>query len=149
MAGSELKTKPTEVTVERFVAGLPDERRRDEAKALDALYRRVTGLEPKMWGPSIVGYGSYHYRYESGREGDAAAAGFAPRKAATVVYLNDGVGAHAEDLERLGPHTTGVGCLYLKDLEQVDLAVLERIVARSWQTLTRGTYTNRAREGGR
>ena len=113
-----------------------------------ALMERVTGVEPVLWGTAI-GFGSYHYRYESGREGDAAAAAFAPRKAATVVYLMDGVGAHEHELGRLGPHTTGVGCLYLKDLEQVDLKVLERIVAKSWRTLTRDTYTLRAREGGR
>ena len=110
-----------------------------------ALMRRVTGTDPEMWGTAI-GFGSYHYRYESGREGDAAAVSFAPRKAALVVYLLDGVGAHEERLERLGPHTTGVGCLYLKDLEKVDLAVLEDIVTTSWRTLTAGTYTKRARE---
>jgi hypothetical protein len=125
----------------------PEKRQRD-ARTMLALMRRVTGTEPTLWG-TAVGFGSYHYRYESGREGDAAAVSFAPRKAALVVYLLDGVGAHEDRLARLGPHTTGVGCLYLKDLERVDLGVLEEIVTSSWRTLTAATYTKRAREGGR
>jgi hypothetical protein len=125
----------------------PPKRQRD-ARTILALMQRVTGSEPVLWG-STVGFGSYHYRYESGREGDAAAVSFAPRKAALVIYLLDGVGAHEKRLATLGPHTTGVGCLYLKDLEDVDLRVLEDIVASSWRTLTAGTYTKRAREGGR
>ena len=132
----------------RFLAAVTPAKRQRDAHTMLALMERVTGVEPVLWGTAI-GFGSYHYRYESGREGDAAAAAFAPRKAATVVYLMDGVGAHEHDLGRLGPHTTGVGCLYLKDLEQVDLKVLERIVATSWRTLTRDTYTLRARDGGR
>ena len=102
-----------------------------------------------MWGSSIVGYGTYHYRYESGREGDAPAAGFSPRKAATTVYLADGVAAYTALLERLGPHKTSVGCVYIKDLSEVDLDVLGQIIAQSYATLTQGTYTKRAREGGR
>jgi hypothetical protein len=111
------------------------------------LMRRATGEEPRMWG-SIVGFGEYHYRYSSGREGDSPAAGFAARRAATTVYASDGVGAHAELLEQLGRHTTGVGCIYIKDLGAVDLTVLETIVSRSYAALTAGTYTKRAREGG-
>jgi hypothetical protein len=111
------------------------------------LMARATGQSPRISG-KMVGFGTYHYRYDSGREGDAPAAGFAARREATVVYLGDGVGAHADELERLGPHTTGVGCVYLKDLDDADLAVLESIVASSYATLTRGTYTGRAREGG-
>ncbi|WP_460704886.1 DUF1801 domain-containing protein [Myceligenerans halotolerans] len=124
----------------------PAKRRRD-AETLLALFGRATQEEPVLWS-SIVGYGSYHYRYDSGREGDAPAAGFAPRKAASVVYLSDGVGAYADLLDELGPHSTGVGCLYLKDLETVHLDVLERIVRRSYTALMAGTYTQRAREGG-
>lgn len=124
----------------------PAKRRRD-AETLLPLFARATGEQPEMWS-SIVGYGTYHYRYESGREGDAPAAGFASRKAATVVYLGDGIGSHADLLAELGPHETGVGCLYLKDLEGIRLEVLERIVARSYATLTDGTYTQRARESG-
>ena len=97
-----------------------------------------------MWGPSIIGFGQYHYRYDSGREGDGPAASFSPRKAATTIYLPDGSGAYADRLSRLGPHTTGVGCLYLKDLATVDLGVLEEIVAESYRTVTSGTYGSRA-----
>jgi hypothetical protein len=140
MAGSELKTKPTEVTVEQFVARLPDERRREEAQALDAIYRRVTGLEPKMWGPSIVGYGSYHYRYDSGRTGTMCKAGFSPRKAALTLYLVDDHGDRQADANalfaRLGPHSRGKSCLYVKQLGKVDLGVLEDLVALSWSLMS-------------
>lgn len=122
--------------------------RRRDAETMIPLMRRATGQEPQMWG-SIVGFGRYHYEYQSGRQGDASAAGFAARSVATTVYVSDGVGAHADLLERLGPHTTGVSCIYLKDLSAVDQEVLEAIVARSYRALTEGTYRMRAREGGR
>jgi hypothetical protein len=118
--------------------------RRRDAETLLELMGRVTGESARMWGSSIVGFGQYHYHYQSGRQGDGPAASFSPRKAATTIYLPDGVGAYVEELGRLGPHTTGVGCLYLKDLAQVDLGVLEKIVSESYQTVTAGTYTNRA-----
>jgi hypothetical protein len=124
----------------------PDKRRRDAEKLLE-LMGRVTGEAPRLWG-SIIGFGRYHYKYKSGREGDAPAAGFSPRKAATTIYLPDGIGRHGEKLDQLGPHTTGVGCLYIKDLDKIDLAVLEAIVAESYRTLTADTYRLRAREGG-
>lgn len=130
-----------------IAAVTPAVRRRD-AEALVALMGEVTGLEPELWTGRIVGFGEYHYRYDSGREGDSPAVGFAPRSAATTVYLPDGVGAHEEALGRLGPHTTGVGCLYLKRLDDVDLDVLREIVAASYRTLTDGTYGKRARDGG-
>lgn len=124
----------------------PPGRRRDAATLLE-LMRRVTGVEPRMFGTAIVGFGEYHYKYATGTEGDAPAAAFSPRKAASVVYLNDGISAHENLLGRLGPHTTGVGCLYLKDVAVVDLGVLEEIVRRSYATLTGGTYGKRAAEG--
>jgi hypothetical protein len=133
--------------VRAHVDSIPSQVRRRDATTMIGLMQRATGLEPRLWG-SIIGFGGYHYKYASGREGDAPAAGFAPRKAATVVYLSDGVGAHAEALDRLGPHTAGVGCVYIKDLAAVDVAVLEDMVAKSFATLTGGTYTKRAREGG-
>jgi Domain of unknown function (DU1801) len=122
--------------------------RRRDADTLLELMTRATGQPAHMWGSSIIGFGTYHYKYASGREGDAPAAGFSPRRAATTIYINDGIGAHPELLERLGPHTTGVGCLYVKDLAQVDLAVLEELVVSSYSALTDGTYGQRAREGG-
>ena len=136
---AELKTKATEVGVEDFIAGLPDERRRDEARALDAVYRRVTGLEPKMWGPSIVGYGSYDYRYDSGRTGTICKAGFSPRKAALTLYLAGDYGLQQPEgdalFARLGKHSTGKACLYVKRLDQVDLAALEGLIALSWERM--------------
>jgi len=112
------------------------------------LMARATGQSPQVYYGTGVGYGQYHYKYKSGREGDAPAAGFAPRKAAMVVYLGDGIGRYEEQLKQLGPHTTGVVCLYLKDLEKIDLAVLEAMVTESYRTLTNQTYGLRAREGG-
>ena len=139
------------LTIDRDVEQLlsrvvPAKRKRDARTMLD-LMARVTG-EPPVVSATAIGFGTYHYRYASGREGDAAAAGFAPRNNALVVYVLDGVGAHADLLERLGPHATGVGCIYIKDLELVDLSILEQIVNDSYATLTAGTYTLRAREAG-
>jgi Domain of unknown function (DU1801) len=123
----------------------PEKRRRD-AQTLLELMGRVTGESPQLWR-GMIGFGQYHYRYPSGREGDAPAAGFAPRKAATTIYLADGIGRHQEQLQQLGPHTTGVGCLYIKDLDKIDLSVLEAIVTESYRTVSAGTYGLRAREG--
>ena len=134
-------------SVRKFLEGIEHPKRRRDAETLLEIMSRVTGEEPQLWGSS-VGFGTYHYKYKSGREGDASAAGFAARKPATSIYLMDGVGAHADLLERLGPHTVGVGCVYVKDLAAVDLEVLEAILTRSYATLTVNTYTLRAREGG-
>ncbi len=117
-------------SVRTYIEGVTPAKRRRDAEPLQELMGRVTGEPARLWG-TIVGFGQYHYRYASGREGDAPAAGFAPRKAATTVYVADGVGAHEDLLARLGPHRTGVGCIYIQDLEAVDLAVLEDIIARS------------------
>ena len=135
MAKADLKTRATEASVADYFAALPDAARRTEAAQIDAMFRRVTGLEPKMWGPSIVGYGSYDYKYESGREGTMCRTGFSPRKAALTFY---GFGSmDAEDLfARLGKHTTGKGCLYIKKLSDVDLAVLEQFVALNWERMS-------------
>ena len=124
----------------------PPKRRADAAKLLD-LMSRATGESPRLYG-SVIGFGHYHYKYRSGREGDAMAAGFAPRKAAMTIYLLDGVGRYGAQLEQMGPHTTGVGCIYIRDLDKVDLVVLEAIITESFRTLTRDTYGLRAREGG-
>ena len=136
---NEAKTKATQVAVADFIAAVPDERRRDEARALDAIYRRVTGLEPKMWGPSIVGYGSYDYRYDSGRTGTICKAGFSPRKAALTLYLAGDYGLQQPEADalfaRLGKHSTGKACLYVRRLDQVDLAALEGLIALSWERM--------------
>lgn len=132
MAKAELKTKATEVSVADFIAAIPEAARRADAKAIDALYRRVTGLEPKMWGPSIIGYGSYTYRYESGREGTMCRAGFSPRMGAHVLYGLLGQADEAQ-LVRLGKHTTGKGCLYIKKLADVDIKMLEALARLGWE----------------
>jgi hypothetical protein len=132
--------------VRAYLEGISSAKRRRDAETMLDLMERATGAPPTMWG-SIVGFGGYHYKYASGREGDAPAAGFAARKSATTVYVSDGVDAHAQLLERLGPHTTGVSCIYMKDVTAVDLSVLEEIVARSYAALTAGIYTKRARDG--
>jgi hypothetical protein len=138
----------TDDDVREFLDRVQHPVRRRDADTLLELMTRATGEPARMWGSSIIGFGTYHYKYASGREGDAPAAGFSPRKAATTIYLADGIGPHPELLERLGPHTTGVGCLYVKDLAQVDLAVLEELVTSSYSALTDGMYGMRAREGG-
>jgi Domain of unknown function (DU1801) len=139
MAKAELKTKPTELSIAEFIAALPDPRRREEAAMIDALHRRMTGLEPKLWGPSIIGYGSYTYKYDSGREGTMCRAGFSPRKAAMTVYLMGNYCDRQAEVDglfaRLGKHKTGKSCLYINKLADVDLAVLERLVAISWEVM--------------
>ncbi len=138
MAKAELKATATAVSVADYIAALPEEARRADAAALDALYRKVTGAEPKMWGPSIIGYGAYNYKYDSGHEGTACRAGFSPRKAAHVLYVLGGLaesGSVAALLGKLGKHTTGKGCLYIKRLADVDLAVVEQLVALSWERM--------------
>lgn len=132
----------------KYLDGISSPTRRRDAETMVELMRRATGQDPKVDG-TMVGFGQFHYEYASGRKGDAAAAGFAARMAATTIYVLDGVGAHATSLKKLGPHTTGVGCIYIKDLTKIDLKVLETIVVRSYKTLARSTYTERAREGAK
>ena len=131
MAGSQ-KTLPTGADVDAFLAAVPDDGRREDARTLCGLLADWTGEPPAMWGSSIVGFGSYHYRYESGHEGTAALVGFSPRKANLVLYLVGGLeDRYPKLLDRLGPHKAGSGCLYLKRLDAVDLDVLRELVART------------------
>jgi hypothetical protein len=125
------KTKPTEVTVPAFLATVADETQRADAKALVKIMQRATGEKPKMWGPSIIGFGSYHYTYDSGREGDMPLTGFSPRKAALVLYGLLGSPESGALLEKLGKHSTGKGCLYIKKLTDVDSKVVEELVVKS------------------
>lgn len=125
-------TRPSGTPVEIFLASVPDERRRADAEQLCALMREITGEPPAMWGPSIVGFGTYHYRYDSGHEGDAPLAGFSPRRPHLVVYLVGGFESrYGATLARLGPHKAGKGCLYLKRLADVDQDVLRELIDRS------------------
>ena len=125
------KTKPTKLSVKAFVDALPDQTRRADAKALVTLMQSATGEKPKMWGPSIIGFGAYHYIYDSGREGDMPLVGFSPRKAATVLYNVRAFNADEALLPKLGKHTTGKGCLYIKRLADVDETVLEAMVVNA------------------
>jgi hypothetical protein len=125
------KTKPTQLSVATFINALTDETKRADAKALVKLMQSATGEKPKMWGPSIVGFGSYHYTYESGREGDTPLVGFSPRKAATVLYGATRSSGSGPLLARLGKHSTGKGCLYIKKLADVDQGVLEAMIVKS------------------
>jgi hypothetical protein len=134
---SENITRETDASVEEFIDKVEHPGRRDDSYVLLDLMRRVTGVEPKMWGPAIIGFGKYHYRYESGREGEMLRVGFSPRKANLALYLLAKGDGFAELLARLGKHKTGASCLYIGRLKDVDLSVLESLVSVSW---------NRARE---
>ena len=127
----EAKTKPTEVSAESHIAAIASEEQRNDAQILVALMRRVTKQEPRMWGPSIVGFGSYHYKYASGHEGDSALAGFAMRGSELVVYIKADFEGRDIMLAKLGKHRTGKVCVYIRRLANVDLKVLETLVARS------------------
>jgi hypothetical protein len=130
-AMAENKTKPTEKSVVAFVDSLPEQVRRTDAKALIKLMTGASGEKAKMWGPSIIGFGTYRYKYESGREGDTVLVGFSPRKAALVLYGVTGTEKAGSLLSKLGPHTTGKGCLYIKKLADIDLSTLEQLIAHS------------------
>ena len=128
---SELKTKPTNVSAESHIAAITNEEQRSDAQKLVALMRRVTRQKPVMWGPSIVGFGSYHYKYASGHEGDSALTGFAVRGRELVVYIAQGFEGRDALLAKLGKHRTGKVCVYIRRLADIDLKILETLVARS------------------
>ena len=125
---TENKTRPTEASVADFLAGVEPARKRDDALALDRLFRRVTGWQPRLWGPSMIGYGEYHYVYDSGREGDFLATGFSPRKTSLVVYIMPGYADFGDILARLGKHKLGKSCLYINKLADIDESVLEELI---------------------
>ncbi|MBI1359479.1 MAG: DUF1801 domain-containing protein [Alphaproteobacteria bacterium] len=128
---AEAKTRPTAVSVRDFVAQVPNETRRRDAEVLLKLFRKVTGWKPVMWGPTIIGFGSYNYAYASGAKGSSCAVGFSPRGSALVLYsgLMAGDLEHAPLLAKLGKHRTGKGCLYINKLADVDMAQLERLLS--------------------
>ena len=125
------KTKPTKVSARSHIAAIANEEQRSDAQRLVVLMRKVTGQEPRMWGPSIVGFGSYHYKYASGHEGDSAVAAFAARGRELVVYTEADFEGRDALLARLGEHKTGKVCVYIRRLADVDLKVLEQLVSRS------------------
>lgn len=138
---AEVKTTRNDRGVAEFLAGVSDPKRRADAQAACDLMAEVTGVAPALWGPSIIGFGSYHYRYASGREGDGPAVGLSPRKQALTLYLTDGFDGAEELLARLGPHTVGKSCLYLKRLADVDQSVLRELIAGAYHRLNGTTVT--------
>jgi hypothetical protein len=137
MAQANNKTVATDADVTAFLTSVENDTRRQDALALDALFRRVTGWSPRMWGPTMVGYGQYHYRYETGREGDFLATGFSPRKASLSVYIMPGYQDYAPILERLGKHKLGKSCLYINKLADVDTDALEELIRAGLADLAR------------
>lgn len=127
------KTTETKVSVTGFLNKVADETKRRDAFRIVEIMQAQTGSEPKMWGPSIVGFGSYHYKYESGHEGDAPLAGFSPRKDALVVYISASFDQREELLKKLGKHKIGKVCLYIKKLDDVDIDVLKKIILLSFK----------------
>ena len=130
---AENKTQKTGASVDEFLAAVPNRQRQEDGLALLAMMKDVTGLEPEMWGPSIVGFGEYHYRYESGREGDMPLVGFSPRSKSLSLYVMPGFGEFDDLLSKLGKYRTGVSCLYISKLDDVERDVLRELVARSYQ----------------
>lgn len=128
---TELKTQKNDASVEEFLNGVEDEGKREDSFAILNLMKEVTGDEPAMWGSSIVGFGSYHFKYASGREGDWFKTGFSPRKQSLTLYIMDGFSQYDEILSRLGKYTTGKSCLYVKKLEDIDIPTLKELVERS------------------
>lgn len=128
MAKSSNKTQQTKLSPRTFLNSLDHPKRQADGLKLLTFFNRVTGLKPKMWGPSIVGYGRYHYKYDSGREGDFFLTGFSPRKSALTIYVMPGYQDMSENLSRLGKHKTGKSCLYINSLSDVDMDVLEEII---------------------
>ena len=131
MAKYDLKTKETLVSVDAFIGAVTDEGQRADARKITAMMERISGHPPKMWGPSIIGFGQYHYKYASGHEGDMARIGFSPRKGQTVLYITDGFTGHAALMAKLGKHKTGKSCLYIKRLGDIDETILEQLCTES------------------
>lgn len=129
MAAKANKTQPTTASVKGYLDAIPDEARRKECRALDAIMRRATGEKPVMWGAGIVGYGRYHYRYDSGREGDMCLVGWSSRKGDISIYVSAGFDGRAALLARLGPHKAAKACLYVKRVSELDATVLEELLA--------------------
>ena len=134
---AEPKTKPTAASVQEFLGSVDHDRRREDALVLLELMQEVTGEEPRMWGPSIVGFGDVHYKYASGREGDMFVTGFSPRKQNMTLYLMSGLDEHQELLGRLGKHKTGKGCLYINKMQDVDTHTLRALIRQSVEQVRR------------
>ena len=132
---AELKTKQTEASVKEFLNKIPDKERRDDCFAIAKMMEEATGAKPKMWGPSIVGFGTFHYKYDSGREGDWLLTGFSPRKNDLTLYLMMGFEKHRELMAQLGKHKTGKSCLYIKRLDDIHVPTLKKLLRASLKQL--------------
>ena len=134
---AEAKTRPTQVSVEEFIARVEPAGKREDAPVLDALFRKVTGMCPRMWGPTIIGYGEYTTVYDSGRKVNCPRTGFSPRKAKHSLYISCSCKGEEDPfaplLARLGKHSRGKGCLYVNKLADIDLAVLDEMIALGWR----------------
>lgn len=127
----ELKTKLNDASVERFLKSVKDETKREDCYKIISLMQKITKADPKMWGSSIIGFGSYHYKYASGHEGDMCLTGLSPRKQNITVYLAAGFEMKNELLKKLGKHKTGKACLYINRLDDVDMKILKKLIAES------------------
>ncbi|WP_066074280.1 DUF1801 domain-containing protein [Neobacillus soli] len=135
------KTKETDHSVVEFIENVESPKKREDAYKLVDIFTETTGYDAKMWGPSIIGFGSYHYKYESGHEGDAPLVGFSPRKAKISLYFAPGETKREELLKDFGKHTTGKGCVYINKVADIDMAVLQELIKQSVQFL-QATYPN-------
>ena len=133
---AELKTKPNDQSVEDFLNKVPDEKKRQDSFAILELMKQVTGDEPIMWGDSIVGFGTYRYKYASGKEGEWPVTGFSPRKQNLTLYIMSGFDEYDDLLNKLGKHSTGKSCLYIKKMEDIDQYVLREIISKSVDHMT-------------
>ena len=138
---AELKTKQTDASVKDFLNQIADKERREDCFAVAKIMEEITGEKPKMWGPSIVGFGSYHYKYASGREGDWLVTGFSPRKKDLTLYIMMGFARHGELMEKLGKHSAAKSCLYIKRLSDIHIPTLKKLIKESIKDLRE--YTKR------
>lgn len=143
---AELKTRVNDANVDKFLRGVTDETKREDSYKILEMMKKATKAEPKMWGTSIIGFGGYHYKYESGREGDSPLTGFSPRKQSLTLYILGGFDEHEELLNKLGKYSLGKGCLYIKKLEDVDTKVLKELVTRSVKKMAKPRHKRNKRE---
>jgi hypothetical protein len=134
---AELKTKVSKASVEKFLNNVKDEQKRKDSFKILEMMKKITKEEPKMWGPSIVGFGKYHYKYESGHEGDMCIAGFSPRKQALTIYIVPGFLKYEPLVKKLGKYKNGVSCLYINKLDDVDTKVLTQLISESYKYMKR------------
>lgn len=132
---AELKTKETKLSVAKFLSKVEDDQKRKDSKQILGLFKQVTKEVPKMWGDSMVGFGRFHYKSDSGREGDWFITGFSPRKQNLTIYITPGFDKYESLMKQLGKHKTSKGCLYIKKLEDVDMKVLKQLIKQSYQDM--------------